>query len=108
MFWNREFSDYETINWISTKDAGFGANVTVQESNSVYHNLEEAMDNLAYAATMSNNVVEELVRTNSKLVEHLKAVKEENSRLLKIIELSVTTGCSTAAITLPSGKNQHN
>eukprot|EP00957_Ditylum_brightwellii_P066702 5061537-Ditylum_brightwellii.AAC.1 len=62
------------------------------------------MDNLAYAATMSNNVVEELVRTNSKLIEQLKAVQEENSRLLKIIELSVTTDRSTAAITPPSGK----
>eukprot|EP00957_Ditylum_brightwellii_P187451 14275973-Ditylum_brightwellii.AAC.1 len=66
------------------------------------------MDNLAYAATTSNNVGEELVRTNSKIVEQLKAVQEENSRLLKIIELSVTTGCSTAVITPPSGKNRHN
>eukprot|EP00957_Ditylum_brightwellii_P014174 1067251-Ditylum_brightwellii.AAC.1 len=87
-FWNREFSNYETLNQISTKDAGFGANAAVQGQESAYHNLEEAMDNLAYAATTSNNVVEELVITNSKLVEQLKAVQEENTRLLKIIELS--------------------
>eukprot|EP00957_Ditylum_brightwellii_P127988 9760631-Ditylum_brightwellii.AAC.1 len=73
MFWNREFSDYKTLNQISTKDAGFGANAIVQGFKAAYHNLEEAMDNLVYAATTSNNVVEELVNTNSKLVEQLKA-----------------------------------
>eukprot|EP00957_Ditylum_brightwellii_P005303 404294-Ditylum_brightwellii.AAC.1 len=66
------------------------------------------MDNLVYAATTSNNVVEELVKTNSKLVEQLKAFQEENSRLLKSIEVSVTTGCDTAAITPPSRKDWHN
>eukprot|EP00957_Ditylum_brightwellii_P187077 14247967-Ditylum_brightwellii.AAC.1 len=66
------------------------------------------MDNLAYAATTSNNVVEELVKINSKLIEQLKAVQEENSRLLKIIELSVTQGCSNAAIPPPSGRNWRN
>eukprot|EP00957_Ditylum_brightwellii_P091697 6982122-Ditylum_brightwellii.AAC.1 len=54
------------------------------------------MDNLAYAATASNNVVEELT------------VQEEKSRLLKIIELSITIGRSTAAITPPSGKSRRN
>eukprot|EP00957_Ditylum_brightwellii_P182712 13917177-Ditylum_brightwellii.AAC.1 len=66
------------------------------------------MDNLVYAATTSNNVVKELVGINSKRIEQLKAVQEENSRLLKIIELIVTTGCSTAAITSPSGENWRN
>eukprot|EP00957_Ditylum_brightwellii_P043644 3308689-Ditylum_brightwellii.AAC.1 len=60
MFWNREFSDNETLNQISTKNAGIGANAAVQGHESTHHNLEEAMDNLAYAATTSNNVVEEL------------------------------------------------
>eukprot|EP00957_Ditylum_brightwellii_P181013 13790169-Ditylum_brightwellii.AAC.1 len=45
---------------ISTKDAGFGANAAVQDTDSAYHNLEEAMKILAYAATTSNNIVEEL------------------------------------------------
>eukprot|EP00957_Ditylum_brightwellii_P160883 12249234-Ditylum_brightwellii.AAC.2 len=93
---------------MDTKESGFGANAVVQESDSAYWNLEEAMDNLAYAATMSNNVVEELVRTNAKLIEQLKTAQEENIRLLKIIELSVTAGCSTASITPPSGKNWRN
>eukprot|EP00957_Ditylum_brightwellii_P112678 8589417-Ditylum_brightwellii.AAC.1 len=62
------------------------------------------MDNLAYAATTSNNVVEELIRTNAKLIEQLKTAQEENTRLLKIIELSVTAGSSTAMITPLSGK----
>eukprot|EP00957_Ditylum_brightwellii_P186027 14163472-Ditylum_brightwellii.AAC.1 len=96
MFWNREFSDYKTLNQISNKDAGFGANATVQESEAAYCNLEEAVDNLAYAATTSNNVVEKL------------AVQEENNRLLKIIELSITTRHGTAAIPPPSGKNRRN
>eukprot|EP00957_Ditylum_brightwellii_P074666 5674814-Ditylum_brightwellii.AAC.1 len=59
-FWNRGFLDYKTSNWISTKDAGFGANDIVQESESAYYNLKEDMDNLAYAATTSNNMVKEL------------------------------------------------
>eukprot|EP00957_Ditylum_brightwellii_P075472 5736719-Ditylum_brightwellii.AAC.1 len=63
------------------------------------------MDNLAYAATTSNNVVEELVKTNSKLAKQLKAVQEENSRLLKIMELSVTQGMSTAAPPPAAGRN---
>eukprot|EP00957_Ditylum_brightwellii_P067404 5116727-Ditylum_brightwellii.AAC.1 len=66
------------------------------------------MDNLAYATTTSNNVVEELVKTNSKLIEQLNAVQEENSRLLKIIELSVIQGRSTAAPPPPTGRNQRN
>eukprot|EP00957_Ditylum_brightwellii_P170445 12973933-Ditylum_brightwellii.AAC.1 len=87
-FWNREFFNHETLNTISTKDAGFGANAAVQDTESAYQNLEETMDNLAYAAMISNNMLEKLVKTNSNLVEQLKAVQEENSRLLKIIELS--------------------
>eukprot|EP00957_Ditylum_brightwellii_P182370 13892770-Ditylum_brightwellii.AAC.1 len=66
------------------------------------------MDNLAYSATTSNNMVEEIVKTNSKLVEQLKSVQEENIRFLKIIELSVKQGRNTAAIPQPSGKNQCN
>eukprot|EP00957_Ditylum_brightwellii_P088483 6738823-Ditylum_brightwellii.AAC.1 len=66
------------------------------------------MDNLANATMTSNNVVEELVKTNSKLAEQLKAVQEENSRLLKIIALSVTQGRSTAALPPSSGRNWHN
>eukprot|EP00957_Ditylum_brightwellii_P158246 12045775-Ditylum_brightwellii.AAC.1 len=62
------------------------------------------MDNLAYTATTSSNVVEELVRTSSKLVEQLIAVQEENNRLLKINELSVTQGRNTAAILHHQGK----
>eukprot|EP00957_Ditylum_brightwellii_P172228 13111507-Ditylum_brightwellii.AAC.1 len=60
MFWNRQFSDYETLDWISTKDAGCGTDATVQEFDAAYCNLEEAMDNLAYPAITNNNVVEEL------------------------------------------------
>eukprot|EP00957_Ditylum_brightwellii_P019737 1489767-Ditylum_brightwellii.AAC.1 len=100
---NKTWNDFKT-----TKDTGFGANATVQNTKSAYHNFEEAIDNLAYAATTSNNVVEELVKTNSNFVEQLKAAQEENSRLLKIIGLSVTQGRSTAAPPPPSGRNWHN
>eukprot|EP00957_Ditylum_brightwellii_P180796 13773480-Ditylum_brightwellii.AAC.1 len=63
------------------------------------------MDNLAYAATMSNNVVEELVKNNAKLTKQLKKAHKENTKLLKIIKLSVTAGHSTETITPPTGKN---
>eukprot|EP00957_Ditylum_brightwellii_P179844 13700304-Ditylum_brightwellii.AAC.2 len=58
------------------------------------------MDNLAYAMTTSNNVMEDLVSNNTKLTEQLKEAmvflkksQEENTKLLKTILLSVTGGC---------------
>eukprot|EP00957_Ditylum_brightwellii_P003448 261427-Ditylum_brightwellii.AAC.1 len=66
------------------------------------------MDNLAYAATTSNNVVKELAKINAKLTDQLKKAQEENTKLLKIIELSETAGCSTKTITPHTGKNWHN
>eukprot|EP00957_Ditylum_brightwellii_P177234 13501770-Ditylum_brightwellii.AAC.1 len=53
-FWNREFSDYKTLSRILSKEAGFGANAAHQTNPNI-HELEEAMDNLAFAATTSNN-----------------------------------------------------
>eukprot|EP00957_Ditylum_brightwellii_P156289 11895458-Ditylum_brightwellii.AAC.1 len=55
------------------------------------------MDNLDFAATTSNSAFEQLTASNAKLVEQLakvmnllKKAQEDNSKLLKIIEASVT------------------
>eukprot|EP00957_Ditylum_brightwellii_P009353 707444-Ditylum_brightwellii.AAC.1 len=57
--------------------------------------LEEAMDNLAYAATTSNSALEQLTMNNKTLVDQvikatnlLKKAQEDNAKLLKIIEAS--------------------
>eukprot|EP00957_Ditylum_brightwellii_P177411 13513297-Ditylum_brightwellii.AAC.1 len=57
------------------------------------------MDNLAFAATTSNNVLGQLTENNTKLttqlgdaVKVIKQLKDENMKLLKIIELSVSSG----------------
>eukprot|EP00957_Ditylum_brightwellii_P127660 9735857-Ditylum_brightwellii.AAC.1 len=61
--------------------------------------LEEAMDNLAYAATTSYSALEQLTMNNKKLVEQvseamtlLKKAQEDNAKLLKIIEVSMMKG----------------
>eukprot|EP00957_Ditylum_brightwellii_P011193 847676-Ditylum_brightwellii.AAC.1 len=55
------------------------------------------MDNLVYAATTSNSVLETLIETNKKLTEQLKdahslikKLQDENATLLRIIETIVT------------------
>ena len=92
-FWNREFTDYETINKITSKANGLGAHAVINEQNEAYDTLEEAMDNLAFAATTSNNALEQLTATNAKLAQQLteamkllKKAQEENNVLLKIIQ----------------------
>eukprot|EP00957_Ditylum_brightwellii_P182505 13902636-Ditylum_brightwellii.AAC.1 len=60
------------------------------------------MDNLAFTATTSNNVLEQLTKNNTKLTTQLcdvmkviKQLQDENTKLLKIIELSVSSGTGT-------------
>ena len=96
-FWNREFADYETINKITAKSNGIGAFAAVEEQGEAYDTLEEAMDNLAFAATTSNTAFERLTANNTKLTVQLaeamnllKKAQEDNSKLLRIIEASVT------------------
>eukprot|EP00957_Ditylum_brightwellii_P170079 12946314-Ditylum_brightwellii.AAC.1 len=69
-FWNQEFSDYKTRSRILSKEAGFGANAALQTIPNI-HELEEAMDNLAFTATTSNNVLGQLTKNNTKLTTHL-------------------------------------
>eukprot|EP00957_Ditylum_brightwellii_P129211 9855190-Ditylum_brightwellii.AAC.1 len=69
-FWNQEFSDCKTLNRILAKEAGYGANVALQ-TNPIIHELEEAMDNLAFAAKTSNNVLGQLTENNAKLTTQL-------------------------------------
>eukprot|EP00957_Ditylum_brightwellii_P003463 262187-Ditylum_brightwellii.AAC.2 len=114
MYWNREFKNFDTLNRISSKEAGFGANAAIASQEQAYSNLEEAMDNLAYATTASNNIVEELVQKNNKLVEQvketmnlLKKIQEENSKLLKIVEISVARGHNND-VTPPVNLNSKN
>eukprot|EP00957_Ditylum_brightwellii_P025965 1963444-Ditylum_brightwellii.AAC.1 len=70
-YWNREFSNYETFNKLTSCETGFGANAAVKQAQSNMNKLEEAMDNLAYAATTINNVLGQLTVTNSKLTQQL-------------------------------------
>eukprot|EP00957_Ditylum_brightwellii_P031301 2372784-Ditylum_brightwellii.AAC.1 len=55
------------------------------------------MDNLVFATTTSNTAFERLTTNNTKLAEQLaeamnllKKAQEDNSKLLRIIEASVT------------------
>eukprot|EP00957_Ditylum_brightwellii_P100866 7687607-Ditylum_brightwellii.AAC.1 len=96
-FWNHEFADYETINKITVKLNRLGAFATVEEQGNAYDTLEEAMDNLAFAATTSNTAFEQLIANNTKLAEQLaeamnllKKMQEDNSKLLRIIKASIT------------------
>eukprot|EP00957_Ditylum_brightwellii_P074749 5681219-Ditylum_brightwellii.AAC.1 len=70
MFWNQEFSDYKTLSRILSKEAGNGANAAIQMNPNI-HELKEAMDNLAFAVTTSNNVLGQLTKNNTKLTIQL-------------------------------------
>eukprot|EP00957_Ditylum_brightwellii_P000366 27910-Ditylum_brightwellii.AAC.1 len=70
-YWNRKLSSYETLNKLTSREAGFGANATIEQAQSNMSKLERAMDNLAYAATTSDNVLGQLTDTNSKLTQQL-------------------------------------
>eukprot|EP00957_Ditylum_brightwellii_P011588 875812-Ditylum_brightwellii.AAC.1 len=101
MFWDQEFSDYKTFSRILSKEASLGINV-VLHTNSNIHELEEVMDNLALAATTSNNVLGQLTGNNPKLTTQLgdvmkviKQLQDESTKMLKIIELSVSSGTET-------------
>eukprot|EP00957_Ditylum_brightwellii_P123196 9393391-Ditylum_brightwellii.AAC.1 len=55
------------------------------------------MDNLAFAATTSNTAFEQLIANNTKLAEQVaevmnlvKKAQEDNSKLLRVIEASIT------------------
>eukprot|EP00957_Ditylum_brightwellii_P036113 2735885-Ditylum_brightwellii.AAC.1 len=63
-YWTREFTNDETVNCPSAKDARFGANTATQVTESTMSELEEAMDGLVYATTTSNSVLEMLTNTN--------------------------------------------
>eukprot|EP00957_Ditylum_brightwellii_P203845 15336491-Ditylum_brightwellii.AAC.1 len=49
-FGNQEFSDYKRLSIVSSKEAGYVANKLLQRNPNI-HKLEEAIDNLAFAAT---------------------------------------------------------
>eukprot|EP00957_Ditylum_brightwellii_P150556 11464494-Ditylum_brightwellii.AAC.1 len=81
--------------------------------------LEEAIDNLAYATTTSNNVLGQLTNTNPKLIQQLanammviKQLQDKNAKLLKMVEVSACTDAATGPV--PNGrgtspdKNRHN
>eukprot|EP00957_Ditylum_brightwellii_P127011 9682790-Ditylum_brightwellii.AAC.1 len=72
------------------------------------------MDTLAYSAMISNNVMKDLVSKNTKLTKQIKEAmvllkksQEENTMLLKIIELSVTS-CHINEVTPPGNPNAQN
>eukprot|EP00957_Ditylum_brightwellii_P006507 492791-Ditylum_brightwellii.AAC.1 len=88
-----KFSNYDLSKQIITKEASFRSNVVEEEQGCA---LEEAMENLAYAATATNTQINTLTKTNAELSEQLKKavntimkLTEGNSKLLTIIEKSV-------------------
>eukprot|EP00957_Ditylum_brightwellii_P027884 2107092-Ditylum_brightwellii.AAC.1 len=72
------------------------------------------MDNLAFAATASNNVLGQLTENNTKLTIQLtdvmkviKQLQDENTKLLKIIKLSVSSGTGTGGGKASPRNNRH-
>eukprot|EP00957_Ditylum_brightwellii_P178557 13601336-Ditylum_brightwellii.AAC.1 len=55
LFKDKEFTECKTLNKLTSCEIGFGANAAVEQAQSNMSELEEAMDNLAYAATTTNN-----------------------------------------------------
>eukprot|EP00957_Ditylum_brightwellii_P022686 1711024-Ditylum_brightwellii.AAC.1 len=94
------------VNRLSAKEAGSGANAATLVTQNTMSELEEAMNNLAYAATISNSALETLTDTNKKLMEQLKdahslikRLQNESATHLRIIETSVTGKAPTPPTT---------
>eukprot|EP00957_Ditylum_brightwellii_P063949 4851383-Ditylum_brightwellii.AAC.1 len=73
------------------------------------------MDNLDVAATTSNNVLRQLTENNTKLTTQLanamkviKQLQDENTKLLRIIKLSVSPGTGTGEGKLSPRNNCRN
>eukprot|EP00957_Ditylum_brightwellii_P009915 748227-Ditylum_brightwellii.AAC.1 len=64
-------TNYKMLNKLTSHEAGFGANTTVEQAQSNMSELEETMDNLAYATTASNIILGQLTDTNTKLTQQL-------------------------------------
>eukprot|EP00957_Ditylum_brightwellii_P117301 8946521-Ditylum_brightwellii.AAC.1 len=111
-YWSREFSNYETLNKLTSCDAGFGAHATVEQVQSNMSKFEEAMDILAYVATTSNNILCQLTDTNSKLTQQLAdgikvitQLQDENAKLLKIVEVSAGADAGADTFLIGGGTN---
>eukprot|EP00957_Ditylum_brightwellii_P186282 14181906-Ditylum_brightwellii.AAC.1 len=59
-FWMKTFGNYKLLHQLTTKEAGYGANMAnhALENTPMIYDLENAKDNLMYAATASNNQIE--------------------------------------------------
>ena len=88
-YWADVWADYEDIQELTTKEAGFGtANTAVANAAAV----SEALEGLANAAAADKTTVETLTATNASLVEELKKKDEiiskltaDNSKLIEIL-----------------------
>ena len=88
-YWADVWSDYEDIQELTGKEAGFGtANAAVTNAAAV----TEALEGLANAAAVDKTTVETLTATNATLVEELRKKDEliskliaDNSRLIAIL-----------------------
>ena len=88
-YWADVWSDYEDIQEITVKEAGFGkANAAVTNAVAV----TEALEGLANAAAVDKTTVETLTATNATFVEEVKKEDEliskltvDNSRLITIL-----------------------
>eukprot|EP00957_Ditylum_brightwellii_P052537 3983999-Ditylum_brightwellii.AAC.1 len=87
-----KFGDYNLLLQLTSKEGALGAHATTATEDADTYDWEEAMDNLAYAATSSNTQLETLVKINAELSAQLKQaldtnkkLTEDNSRLIQII-----------------------
>eukprot|EP00957_Ditylum_brightwellii_P182790 13922501-Ditylum_brightwellii.AAC.1 len=82
-YWMEKFGDYDLLRQLTSKEGALGAHATTAAEESDAYDWEEAMDNLAYAATSSNTQLETLVKTNAELSAQLKQAQHNNKKLTK-------------------------
>eukprot|EP00957_Ditylum_brightwellii_P059257 4498159-Ditylum_brightwellii.AAC.1 len=89
---------------LTSKETGFGANAVEHQEQKDEHFeiLEEAMDNLVHTATASTTGMGTLINMNAKLTrklqtasETIKKLTKENSKLLRLVDKSITGGGGT-------------
>eukprot|EP00957_Ditylum_brightwellii_P006912 522440-Ditylum_brightwellii.AAC.1 len=59
-YWMEEFGNYDLLRQLTSKEGALGANAATAIEDAKTYDWEEAMDNLAYAATASNSQLETL------------------------------------------------
>ena len=79
-----KFGDYNLLRQLTSKEGALGAHAATATEDTDTYDWEEAMDNLAYAATASNTQLETLVKTNAELSVQLRQALDNNKNSPKI------------------------